>query len=284
MITNFGYGQPDRLILDAYPQAAAAYSVRKLRFGYTGQCIRIRRSSDNAETDIGFLSSGDIDAAAITSFLGGSNGFLVTWYDQSGSSNNATQSTAARQVRVYTNKLNTKVALGFDSAPATDSRALMDNPIVYSTGGFYSFSVAGSTSVSPAANGCIYGNNAAVRTLLWILRRSSGDNWIQSGSQAGDLLRALTANTVRNSVITDLYDTNASDFWRIYEDGTLITSKNGTYGKNVDMLFGGGPAGVGAAISFSYLILSEQIFFNGPVIAPGAVNSLEDDMKAYYGI
>jgi hypothetical protein len=37
--------------------AAASYSLRRLRSAYAGPGIRVRRSSDNAETDIGFASS-----------------------------------------------------------------------------------------------------------------------------------------------------------------------------------------------------------------------------------
>ena len=42
------------LLLDDYPNSAVAYSLRKLRTAYTGAAIRVRRSSDNAEQDIGF--------------------------------------------------------------------------------------------------------------------------------------------------------------------------------------------------------------------------------------
>ena len=45
-------------LLDTYPNAAAAYSVRKLRTAYTGSAIRVRRSSDNAEQNIGFTALG----------------------------------------------------------------------------------------------------------------------------------------------------------------------------------------------------------------------------------
>lgn len=83
------------LLLDEYPNAAAAYSLRKLRSTYTGNCIRVRRSSDNAETDIGFLNN-VLDTAALLSFVGAGNGFVVTWYDQQGS-NNMTNSVVTRQ-------------------------------------------------------------------------------------------------------------------------------------------------------------------------------------------
>jgi len=86
-----------KLLLDRFPSAAAAYSLRRLRRNYNGAAIRVRRSNDNAESDIGFTSSGDLDTATLKTFVGANNGFVVTWYDQSGNSRNATQSTAANQ-------------------------------------------------------------------------------------------------------------------------------------------------------------------------------------------
>lgn len=84
-------------LLDTYPNAAAAYSLRKLRAAYTGSAIRVRRSSDNTESDIGFTALGNLDTTSLTSFCGSGDGFVTTWYDQSGNANNATQSTAGNQ-------------------------------------------------------------------------------------------------------------------------------------------------------------------------------------------
>jgi hypothetical protein len=87
-------------LLDAYPNAAAAYSVRLLRSAYTGSAIRVRRSSDNTEQDIGFDGSGNLDTSSLTSFCSGTNGFVTTWYDQSGNAANVTQTTAAYQPQI----------------------------------------------------------------------------------------------------------------------------------------------------------------------------------------
>ena len=87
------------LLLDLYPNAAVAFSVRKLRTAYTGSSIRVRRSSDNAEQDIGFVS-GYLDTTTLLSFCAGTSGYVTTWYDQSGNGNNAIQSTAATQSRI----------------------------------------------------------------------------------------------------------------------------------------------------------------------------------------
>ena len=89
------------LLLDTYTGAAAAYSVRKLDKDYTGSCMRVREDSGDTETDIGFDGSGNLDTSAIATHCGSANGYVVTWYDQSGNSNNATQSTAGNQPQIY---------------------------------------------------------------------------------------------------------------------------------------------------------------------------------------
>jgi hypothetical protein len=104
-------------LLDLYPNAAAAYSVRKLSTAYTGSAIRVRRSSDNAEQDIGF-SGGNLDTTSLTSFCSGTNGFVTTWYDQSGNGNNVTQITATNQPQIVSGgsvlTTNGKPNLSFD--------------------------------------------------------------------------------------------------------------------------------------------------------------------------
>jgi hypothetical protein len=83
--------------------SAAAYSLRKLRAAYTGNAIRVRRSSDNAELDIGFTAGGDLNQTALLAHCGAGNGFVTTWYDQSGNGRNATQTTAGLQPRIVSN-------------------------------------------------------------------------------------------------------------------------------------------------------------------------------------
>ncbi|GIV57693.1 MAG: hypothetical protein KatS3mg042_0606 [Rhodothermaceae bacterium] len=69
-------------LLDEYPDAYAAYSLRKLSSTYTGPAIRVRRSSDDAEQDIGFGADDFLDTAALTAFVGSGDGYVTTWYSQ----------------------------------------------------------------------------------------------------------------------------------------------------------------------------------------------------------
>lgn len=77
------------LLLDNVPGATAAYSLRRLRNGYPGPAVTIRRSSDNTLQNIGFVGN-DFDVGSFSAFVGGGTGFVATWYDQSGNGSNAT--------------------------------------------------------------------------------------------------------------------------------------------------------------------------------------------------
>lgn len=103
IINPYQFGVPFTGLLDTYSGAAAAYSAaRRLSSTYTGALIRVRRSSDNTEQNIGFDSNGNLDTTALTTFVGANNGFVTTWYDQSGNSKDATQTTAANQPQIVT--------------------------------------------------------------------------------------------------------------------------------------------------------------------------------------
>ena len=110
---------PAALLLDTYTGASAAYSLRLLRTAYSGSAIRVRRSSDNAEQDFGFVSN-DLDTASLLTFCGVGNGFVTTWYDQSGNANNATNSTAIAQPQIVSSGamilINGKPSVQFDGS------------------------------------------------------------------------------------------------------------------------------------------------------------------------
>jgi trimeric autotransporter adhesin len=81
---------------------AVAYSLRRLYSSYTGAAIRVRRSSDNAQIDIGFIGE-HLDVFTLLVFVGNGSGFVTAWYDQSGNGRHATQTDPARQPRIVNN-------------------------------------------------------------------------------------------------------------------------------------------------------------------------------------
>lgn len=101
--------------------SSAAYSLRKVKADYTGNAVRIRRASDDVEVDVAFDGNGEVSASsAITNvtespdqgdttattlggFLtegGNQDAYVHTWYDQSGSGNDATQDVSGDQPKI----------------------------------------------------------------------------------------------------------------------------------------------------------------------------------------
>ena len=118
--TSLGTAAAPSLLLDTYTNSAVAYSLRKLSSTYSGSAIRVRRSNDNAEQDIGFLNN-ELDTTSLTSFIGSNDGLVTTIYDQSGNGNNLTQSTAANQGQIASsgsvNTVNSKPCINLNASP-----------------------------------------------------------------------------------------------------------------------------------------------------------------------
>jgi len=106
---------------DAYGGVTAYYSLRKFTEAETLNAIRVRRSSDDTEQDIGFDSNGDLDSTALLAFVGTGgtdNGYVTKWYDQSGNGNDAINADASEQPLVVSGgtlvEENSKAAIDFD--------------------------------------------------------------------------------------------------------------------------------------------------------------------------
>jgi trimeric autotransporter adhesin len=101
--SNFRGARPDTYprftgLLDTYGGAAAAYSLRALSTGWlAGDVVEVRRSSDSASQ--GFTAS-QITNGDLVAFCGIGDGFVSTWYDQSGNGNDATQATTTLQPKI----------------------------------------------------------------------------------------------------------------------------------------------------------------------------------------
>jgi hypothetical protein len=99
------------------PAAGSAYVQPRWRIGAvpSGTVVdfTMRFYAANVELGIGnarpllqrnvpevVASIGDLDAEALLTFVGNGDGFITTWYDQSGNARNATQTTAGSQPRI----------------------------------------------------------------------------------------------------------------------------------------------------------------------------------------
>ena len=104
--------QLDRL--SSIANIKGAWGTRLLRQAYTGPCFTVRRSTDNATSNVYVNHQGYacIDAAFTTtlrSWLGTNTAYISTWYDQSGAGNNGTQTNTAYQP-YFTADVNSYVA------------------------------------------------------------------------------------------------------------------------------------------------------------------------------
>jgi peptidoglycan hydrolase-like protein with peptidoglycan-binding domain/lysophospholipase L1-like esterase len=79
----------------------AIHGTKRLLSSHTGPLVRIRRSSDDAESNFSPNAEGYLDADEISTWLEGTAGYVTTVYDQTGNSRNLTQTTAANQPTIY---------------------------------------------------------------------------------------------------------------------------------------------------------------------------------------
>jgi len=85
---------PMTFLLDDFSDGKHAYSMHQLASSATVS-MRVRRDSDNATLDVGFVL-GKLDTASLLTFVGANNGYITIMYDQAGS-NDLIQTTAGFQ-------------------------------------------------------------------------------------------------------------------------------------------------------------------------------------------
>ena len=217
------------LILDTYTGAAAAYSVRKLDKDYTGSCMRVREDTGDTEADIGFDSNGDLDTAAIATHCGSADGFVVTWYDQSGNSNNGTQSTTSQQPQIY----NGTAVLTENGKPFLKFRG--------GNGGNESLSMT--TAVSCETMFSVVANDTA-GFLAYYLYSTSGNLGFYSGgtfqvsANGPGVLAGATIASISGTVTgqTLLYNDHNGTGWEVGQDGGTASQAIASTNKNINQI------------------------------------------------
>jgi hypothetical protein len=161
-LVGSGSGGGAALLLDTVVGAGLAFSVRQLRSAYSGNCMRVRRASDNAEQDIGF-AVGELDTAALLSFCGSGSGYVKTFYDQSGNGLDATQATGSSQPRIVNagavEMENGKPTLVFDGTTSNLATAFATD-VAYATRNLSVAAVARSRRTSEGAEGILMLNRS----------------------------------------------------------------------------------------------------------------------------
>lgn len=270
---------PLPLLLNQYTGATAGYSFRKLNTSYAGNAIRVRRSSDNTEQNIGF-SGNSLDISALTTFVGANNGFITTWYDQSGSNLNMSNTTAVQQPMI--------VSGGTVLADDNGYYALFDgsNDNLSTTGTYGLFS-GGNVSYSAYFVGLATGTEQT-----FISQGAAGTNQslgFQTQTTTGYGLHYWYANDMSTNV--DFRNTNIIAGLTYVVGGTRTTSINAvpnttdTPGPH-NMLSTFWPTIIGrAAFVASYYLngrFRELVIYN--IDKSADTTNIKSNMNTYYGI
>ena len=259
-----GGSESTPLLLDTYTGAAAAYSLRKLRTDYSGSAIRVRRSSDSAEQDIGFDGI-HLDTASLLSFCGVGDGYVTTRYDQSGNGCDATQSSANAQMRIVSSG-----ALEVD---------VNGNPALFSNGAQHSYLVATHAAIPQpwsVLNVSQYDRTTA--TIAWSSSPLCFNGYYDASRPlslyAGAYLNRGTIATGRY-VLFSVANGASSTY---SENGTVVTGDAGTnaIGANTLQLSGQGTSRELDGLD------QEIIYWSGDLSANRA--AIEADVNAYWSV
>jgi hypothetical protein len=285
MLYFFKNKKKSSLMLDQIRTAVAAYSTRKLK-STASKAIRVRRSSDNAELDIGFVGN-NLDIASLSGFIGAESGYISKWYDQSGYGNDAVQATAGNQPRIVDSGtidvVNSKPALYFEGtsnrlAAAHSSSVNLQNPSVAMVQ--KGTRAAGAATEILIGKVITYGSNTGwgvnLRTSNPKIRLFYfGTSAVLSGGTPADPRDGNNHHIVgiKNSGNILIYENGSNVLNETYTDQTIANSQPITIGCDPNS---------GTAQNFYQGYFQEIILFSSDI--QNNIPTLYNDSKLYYGV
>ena len=265
-----GGGGGAGFLLDDYPNIAGnSYSLRKLSANTTN-VIRVRRSSDNAEQD---FSASDITDGTLATFCTGSNGFVVTWYDQTGS-DDLKQPTALEQPKIVSEGgvilENGKPCASFDGS----NDSLFADLIDQTRNGYQAFMVNAQTDTGSGSAQYVY-------TLTIDENNSFRTNYVPSISFVLRGKQDLSYTTPSSSTPQSLYYNNNTETGKgskIFINGTNVATGNvaGTFTKKVRL------GDDGAGTNNSAIKMQEFILYFSDI--ENDVSDITENINSYYSI
>jgi len=253
------------LLLDTYSaNAEFGFSLRKLSAGYAGNCLRVRRASDDTESDIGF-DGGLIDIAAIQSFCSGTDGYVSIWYNQAPTANGNLEQTDVWKPKIVssgtiiTNNFG-KPAIQFVNSPVPTGL----NNTTYTIGNVWL--MASAFSCSSDNQRMIQSNTT---NSLISNRRSDGNNVFNEGGfysslwGANDVAQVTSLSKNTDYMILKYNNT-------ILNQGTLNTANWGTLAIGRSLSNGEPPTGK----------FSELVIWSSPLLADQ--DDINDDLMLFW--
>ncbi len=254
--SSYLWGIDNTKPLDHASTYKVGVGLRLLRTGYNGPAFRLRRSSDNVESDFGFVGS-ELDVASVNTFLGASAGYCTILYDQSGFNNNLIQPNISQQPLLLISGLNGKPTLHFAAGQSMTNPTNFPPP--YSV--IYTARQTGPSRGRVLAG--IYNN--------WLLGWWGGsygqayfDGWV---SQPG----GNSSNS--NPYVYSAAGTGSSS--SIYQNGILLNTNAGGLS---------GPYGITLNGSESSDADFAELFVFSSVLPDLVRNSIENSSGSYYGV
>ncbi|MFD1256894.1 T9SS type A sorting domain-containing protein [Mucilaginibacter terrae] len=254
--------------LSAIP--SAAFSIRKLKSTAT-LSLKVRRSSDNTTKDIGFNSKGDLDLGGLITFVGSSgNGYVVTWYDQSGNGRDATNTTATGQPRI----VNAGIIDMQDNKPA----------IIWSNSPLTTLTPA-TPFISTAAHTISIVNKLSRTSGFHVFVGNVSTNYLGYTSptvfnlDVGGTTSAQAYTTTQTTISNILTNTRNGASGEVWKNGSLLTKNTGTLvGTAASM------TGLGGFSTFGVSGSTPEIIIFQSEISPADRLSLEANQSAYFTI
>ena len=294
LVAPFGfYGQAaSAFLLDDYPGAEFAFSVRLLSSTYTGDCMRVRRSSDGTLQDIGFDSDGYLDVAAIESFRGASTDVKINeWYDQSG--NGMILSNAAQDAMpmiyesgAYKTSLG-KQALGFENA-AVDKYFTNSNydPSMLNDSSWF---IVNTPQTSPASqDGCMvqaqeFDNGTSNWRVDVMGFRDGGFFTRLTQNGANNALNGLDTIQTDGNIISNIIDTSAVSNVFKWNNTTGTDANNGRSNTGQGAKVTLGTSGNIATGLPAHFLLNEMIYYDSDQTSneSGIVSNINDFYSAF---
>lgn len=128
------------LLLDYAGGAAAAYSLRSLSNSYTGPVVTVRRSTDSAERD---FTATEVSDGTLAAWCGGGDGYVKTWWDQSGKQNDMTAPSAEQPQLISSGVITSQGGInGLLFSAGKRLQAVAGSDFAYGTGRFFLSAVA----------------------------------------------------------------------------------------------------------------------------------------------
>ena len=284
-------------IVDSISTPNVAYSMRRLRAGYTGPLVRIRRSSDNTEQDIGANSGCVLDTAALSAFVGSNSGFVAKWYDQSGNGYDGLQADTGKQLRLV-NSGTIEAINGRPAARATNFVAYVaatSGPGIVGSGGMSANIIARSDVVD--SGGCVNASgsyladrlplNVSLENPLFSLKAIGGQWSLQvreDSNGASPTCVSASASIPASVAQTIYYERARGTAFNLYVNNGLQGTLADTFGDispqppSVGSHNNGNSAGGSTDHS-----IGEYLLWSAPLTG-GNRGTLSTDQTSYYGL